>query len=165
MSLFNRRKVITALTLTATLGACGFSPIYGTGTAASSLTGKIEVTSGKGRENFELRERLVERFGFNEHPKYKLNFTYDIDSTGLAISTTAEITRYNLVGTSAFKLTDTATGAVLISGTVKSSTAYSATSETFPTRTAEQDARSRIAVTLADQIVLRITSTAKQWVK
>lgn len=165
MSLFNRRKVLTALILSIALGGCGFSPIYGTDTAASSLNGTIEVTAGKGRQFFEMRERIVERFGFASDPQYKLIFTYKVNSTGLAVSSSAEITRYNLDGVSDFTLTDIATGKAVLSGTVKSSTAYSATSATYPTRAAEQDARSRIAVTLADQIVTRVSATASQWAK
>jgi LPS-assembly lipoprotein len=165
MSLFNRRNMLAASALTLALGACGYTPIYGEGTAASGLNGKIEITSGKGREPFEMRERMVERFGFATDPRYALVFSYDVSSKGLAVSTTAEITRYNLTGISKFKVTDLSSGKVVFSSTVKSLTAYSATSETYPTRVAEQDARTRLALALADQIITRVSSTASQWAK
>ncbi|KAB7614471.1 hypothetical protein F9L33_07460 [Amylibacter sp. SFDW26] len=165
MSLYNRRTALAALISASLLGGCGFSPIYGEGTAADGLRGTIDITSGKGREFFAMRERLVERFGFTSAPKYRLSFTYKAESEGLAVSTTAEVTRFNLDGTSDFKVVDADTGAVLLTGTVTSKTAYSATSETFPTRVAEQDARSRLALALADQIVTRVSATAPKWAK
>jgi LPS-assembly lipoprotein len=165
MSLFNRRKVLTALCLTSVLGSCGFSPIYSDGSAASDLQGRIEVTAGKGRESFEMREHMIERFGFAKNAKYNLSYTYFSESEGLAVSTSAEITRYNLDGISSFKVTDTTSGAVVFSGVVKSKTAYSATSETYPTRVAEQDAQSRLALALAEQIITRVSATATQWAK
>jgi LPS-assembly lipoprotein len=165
MSLFNRRNILATCAITLALGACGYTPIYGEGTAASSLNGRLEITAGKGREPFEMRERMVERFGFTNNPSYTLIFSYDVSSKGLAVSTTAEITRYNLTGISKFKVTDILTGKVVFSSTVKSLTAYSATSETYPTRVAEQDARTRLALALADQIITRVSSTSAQWVK
>ena len=164
MSLFNRRKILSLISLPVLLGACGFSPIYSDGSAASALQGRVEITAGKGREYFEMRERLIERFGFANDPRYTLTFSYIVDSEGLAVSRTAEITRYNLDGISDFKVTDS-NGVVVFSGSVKSTTAYSATSETYPTRVAEQDARSRLALALADQIVTRVSATASSWVK
>lgn len=165
MSLFNRRNILAACVLTLALGGCGYTPIYGEGTAATGLRGKIEIVAGKGREPFEMRERMVERFGFATDPRYTLIFSYDVSSEDLAVSTTAEITRYNLTGISDFKVTDISSGAVILSGKVKSRTAYSATSETYPTLAAEQDARKRLALALADQIITRVSSTASQWAK
>lgn len=164
MSLFNRRKILTAFILPVIVGGCGFTPIYSEGSAASALHGKITITAaGKGREYFEMRERLLERFGFASNPRYTLSFSYVVDSEGLAVSRTAEITRHNLDGISDFKVTDTASGAVVFSGRVKSKTAYSATSETYPTQVAEQDARSRLALALAEQIMTRVSATASKW--
>ncbi len=165
MSLFNRRTILVSLTSTALLGGCGFTPIYSEGSAADGLRGTIEIVPGKGREVFTMRERLVERYGFSNTPKYRLSFTYKAESEGLAVSTSAEVTRFNLDGTSDFKVVDAQTGVLLLSGTVKSKTAYSATSETFPTRVAEQDAQSRLALALADQIVTRVSATASKWAK
>ncbi|MFK5997520.1 MAG: LPS assembly lipoprotein LptE [Rhodobacterales bacterium] len=165
MSSFSRRRILAAFMLGAVLTACGFRPVYKQGTAASGLQGKIAIKPGKGREYFEMRERLVERFGFAENPRYVLSFTFVATSEGLAVSKTAEITRYNFDGVSNFKITDAASDVVLLKGTVKSTTAYSATAKTYPTRVAEQDARSRLAKTLADQIVTRISSTANSWAK
>lgn len=165
MSLYDRRKIAAALVASLVLGGCGFKPIYSEGSAASELHGKIKIESGKGREFFEMRERLIARFGFSDNPTYTLVFTYNVESDGLAVSGTAEITRYNLKGRSAFKVMDSATDKVLFGATVKSTTAYSATSETYPTQVAEQDALSRLALAMADQIVTRVSSTASQWAK
>jgi LPS-assembly lipoprotein len=165
MSSFSRRNILSAFCIASLLGACGFTPIYGDGSAASNLQGKIEIGTGKGREFFEMRERLIERFGFANTPQYNLTYTFYADSKGLAVSTSAEITRYNLYAISNFKVTDITSGAVVFSGVVKSTTAYSATSETYPTRAAQQDARVRLATSLADKIITHISGTAAQWAK
>ena len=165
MSSFSRRSVLSAFCIASLLGACGFTPIYGDGSAASNLQGKIEIGSGKGRESFEMRERLIERFGFANTPQYKLTYTFRAISKGLAVSTSAAVTRYNLYGISKFKVRDKASGAVVFSGVVNSTSSYSATSETYPTNIAKQDARSRLATSLADKIITQISGTASQWVK
>jgi LPS-assembly lipoprotein len=165
MSSFSRRSILSVFCIATLLGACGFTPIYSDGSAASNLQGKIEISSGKGREFFEMRERLIERFGFANTPQYKLTYTFSEITKGLAVSTSAAVTRFNLYGTSKFKITDMASGAVVFSDVVKSTSAYSATSETYPTSIARQDARSRLATSLADKIITRISGTASQWVK
>ena len=163
MWLFDRRKILAALSLLVMLGSCGFTPIYSEGSAASGLQGKIEITAGKGREFFEMRERLVEHFGFASSSDYTLTFTYNVVSEGLAAPRSTEITRFNLSGISDFYIVDNASGKNVFSGRVKSSTAYGATSKTYPTRLAKQDANSRLALALADQIAIRILATVGQW--
>ena len=165
MSSFSRRSVLSAFCIASLLGACGFTPIYGVGSAASNLQGKIKIGTGKGREFFEMRELLIERFGFANTPQYKLKYTFSVRTKGLAVSTSAAVTRFNLYGTSKFKITDMASGAVVFSDVVISTSAYSATSETYPTSIARQDARPRLARSLADKIITRISGTASQWVK
>lgn len=164
MLLYSRRNLILAAVSGLALSACGFEPVYKEGSATASLKGQIEIVAGKSREEFDFRERLLERFGFSETAKYRLTYTYDVESSGLAVSNTAEITRYNLSGVSKFKIYDV-NGTVVYQSAVTASTAYSATSKTYPTRVAEQDARSRLALALADQIVSRIGVTAGSWVK
>jgi LPS-assembly lipoprotein len=118
----------------------------------------------EGRYGFELRERLIERYNAPDGgARYNLVFDLDIEETELVVNDEAEITRYNLTGTSTYLVEDRTSGQVVFSDEVKTVTAYSATSATFPTTVAERDANIRLARALADLMVTRMAITAKDW--
>ncbi len=146
------------------LTGCGFTPVYRSGTAASDLHGKIEIGLVTGRNGFELRERLEERLGFaSDTPLYNLTFTLKTTAKGLAVTADEGTTRFNLEGVAKFVIKNAATDAVVFTDSVKNVTAYSATSETYPSRVAELDANVRLSQSLAEQIANRIAITAKGW--
>ena len=60
------------------------------------------------------------------------------------------------------KLTPNTREALLLH-TVEAFTAYSAVASPFATRTAEEDARRRLAVALAEQIAQRLALSANGW--
>ncbi|MBV1863577.1 MAG: hypothetical protein KUG74_03990 [Rhodobacteraceae bacterium] len=165
MLLSNRRNFL-ALSGAGLLAGCGFTPVYKSGTAASDLHGKIAIDLVRGRNGFELRERLEERLGFagNDAP-YTLRFVLKTTDKGLAVTKDEGTTRFNLEGVVSFTIKDNTTGIVVFSDSVKNVTAYSATSETYPSRVAELDANVRLAQSLAEQIANRIAITAKGWHK
>ena len=165
MLLSSRRKFLT-LAGAGLLTGCGFTPVYKAGTAASDLHGNIAIGVVRGRNGFELRERLEERLGFaSDSALYTLVFTLKTTDTGLAVTKDEGTTRFNLEGIAAFTIKNTATGVIVFSDKVKNVTAYSATSETYPSRVAELDANVRLAQSLAEQIANRIAITAKGWLK
>ena len=148
------------------MSACGFEPVYKEGSVAADLKGQIALSVLEGRNGFEMRERLEERLGFADTgAKYLLTYTLTVTSEDLTVSEDAEITRFNLEGVSNFKIEDRMTGEHVFADSVKSFTAYSATSETFPTSVAKQDANNRLAQSLAELIVNRLSITAKDWAK
>lgn len=148
------------------LAACGFEPVYGTGKSATNLPNQIAVEVKQGRAAFELRERLQNRLGraVADAPYY-LSYTLTISEDDLIISSDEEITRYNLSGKAAYQVRNAGTGGMLFTDTVYANAAYSATSQTFPTRIAEQDAYTRLVQSLADQMAIRLGITAKDWAK
>ena len=147
-----------------TLAGCGFQPIYGTGTSASAARGQIDVAEIAGPMGFEMRRRLTERLGAATRAGYRLDATINTTSEGLAVTPTAEITRYNLTGTAAYVLRNSDGNAVL-TGDVRAFSAYSATDAPYATRIAERDARIRLATSLADQIATRISASADDWLQ
>ena len=154
--------MLSALSLSA-VGACGFTPLYGEGTSARAITGQVQVDILPGSFGFALRERLVNRLGAPNSARYQLSLTTNITSDQRAIRADRTITRFNLNATTTYTLTPLSGGPPADSGTVKAFTAYSAVASPFATRTAEQDARRRLAVTLADQIVQRLALTSADW--
>ena len=160
MSLFDRRSF---LMLPLALAACGFEPVYGPGSAASRLDGAITVAQIDGPMGFVARKRLTERLGTADRARFRVDVEIEVDSDGLAISQTNQITRYNLTGTATYNVVSLAAGLPVETGTARAFAAYSATASPFATRVAEKDARARLAVSLADQIASQIAATADRW--
>jgi len=146
--------------------ACGFEPVYGTGTPANRIIGKIDVEVSNGRNAFELRDRLIERLGALEGPPtYLLKYTSNIESKNLTISKDNDVTRYTLQGVTNFDLVDMTSKKVIYTNKIASNTAYSATAGTYPTAIAERDANVRLSRDMADKIVTLLLINAKGWVE
>ena len=145
------------------VAACGFAPAYGPGGAASGLQGRIRVDDPSDKNGFDLVERLEERLGRPEAPRYALSFAIVTKPIGVGITPENAIRRYNLTGSIDWGLTDIATGTRLSGGRVNSFTSYSATGSTVAGLAAEQDAAMCLMRLLADQIVTRLIATSAQW--
>ncbi len=160
MSLSDRRTILLSF---AALAGCGFTPVYGPGGAAATLRGRIRMDSPKDQAGFQLVRRLEERLGPAEAPVYALSASIALREDGIGITRDQVTTRYQLAGTVDFRLSDVATGKRVTSGTVSNFTSYSASGTTVATRVAEEDARARLMVILADEIVSRLLATAPDW--
>ncbi len=135
------------------LGGCGFAPVYGEG---SALRGRIGFDTGATVSGFRLRERLEQRLGVADAPTYILRAQITDRRRSLAITTSGDNTRFNVVGSVAWVLTHATTGAVVAEGSHETFTSYAATGSTTATQAAETDATARLSVALADMIVSRL---------
>ncbi|MBQ1202475.1 MAG: hypothetical protein IIX61_01455 [Loktanella sp.] len=135
------------------LAGCGFAPVYGDNNA---LRGKIAFDTRDNVAGFRLRERLEQRLGVADTPVYTLRAEITDRRRSLAITTAGDNTRFNVVGTVAWVLTDAATDVVVATGNHETFTSYSATGSTTATQAAETDATARLSVALADMIVSRL---------
>lgn len=148
MSSFDRRHLLLAALA---LGGCGLRPVYGSGGA---LTGGIAVDTPDSREAFRLKARIEDRLGPPDNAQLTLTVALALDEQPVGVSTGQDITRYTLRGSADYALADLS-GALVDSGTVRSFTSYSATGTSVSTLAAERDARDRLAIILADQILSR----------
>lgn len=162
MSLFNRRTLILSL---AALAGCGFQPAYGPSGSATGLRGSIEVDAPNTENGFNFVRHLEQRLGQPESAQYAMSYTLKLSADDLAITPAQEITRYNVLGAVSYSVRDTATGAVVHSGSVDSFTSYSATGTTVSTLTAKRSAYARLMIVLADQITNRLIATSDGWAK
>ncbi|MEM9850969.1 MAG: LPS assembly lipoprotein LptE, partial [Pseudomonadota bacterium] len=138
------------------LASCGFTPVYREGGAAVALRNRIAIDLVRGRNGFELREHLENRLGVADaDAPYVLTFALDIAESNLAVTEDEGTTRENLVGTARFTVRQVDTGSIVFQDQVTRVTAFSTTSETFPSAVAERDANVRLARALADQIAER----------
>ena len=150
MSLSDRRTFLT-LGMFASLSACGFQPVYRQGSAASGLKGRIMLPEATDPVSFAYRERIRRRFGnAGENAAYVLENETKLSETGIAITQASDVTRYRLVGETAWRLVDRETGQPVIEDTVTAFTGFDATSEAFSVREARKAAEDRLAVELAE---------------
>ncbi|MDX8350387.1 LPS assembly lipoprotein LptE [Cognatiyoonia sp. IB215446] len=146
----SRRSALLGLL---TISGCGFAPIYG---ESNALRENIAYRADDSVAGFELRGRLEERLGVAASPRYVLSVIQRSTRRTAAITEDGDITRFNLIGTADWVLSDYATGAEIETGQVQTFTGYSATGATSATQAAEDDAARRLSVALADLIVTRL---------
>lgn len=164
MSLYNRRTFLTLLAAPLALSACGFRPIYGEGSAADAMQGRVALGEFTGLSGFQMREELETNLGRATNATHVLNVDLSIERKGLAITPNGSITRYNLSGTANFAVSQIG-GGIVLSGAVSTLTAYNATANAYATRVAEQDANRRLAKTLADEITTQLAISAEDWLR
>lgn len=138
------------------VAACGFSPVYGPGGDAGVLQNNVQVIEPAAVDAYLMTRRLEERLGRATVPTYRLQLGITTRRDFLAVNTDNNINRYNLVGVADYTLISETTGQVVTSGRVENFTGSSASGTTVATLAAERDARQRLMVLLADQIVVRL---------
>ena len=146
------------------LAACGFTPAYAPGGSGTALQNMVLAAEPHEKAAFDLVERLEERLGPSDSPKYGLSYKITLKPVGVAISTDNAITRYNLIGVVNWELTDVTTGTRLTGGRAENFTSYSATGSTVAGLAAQEDAAQRLMRIIADQIVSQLLATSGQWV-
>ena len=142
------------------LAACGFTPALAPNGPATALLETVYVQDPTDKNGFDLVERLEERLGRPENPRYDLTYTIVTENVGVGITTDNQITRYNLKGVIDYSLTDRASGARVTGGRVQNFTAYAATGSTVAGLEAEEDAAYRLMRILADQITAQLIAAS-----
>lgn len=155
----DRRAVLLGLLAVSGLAACGLSPVYGPGGGGGKLFGKVRPRDPDTPLDFVFNRRLAERLGPEDAAIYDLDYRISAGVVAQAITPDEVTTRYSLNGTADFALTGPG-GAVITQGRVSSFTSYSTTGTTISTLAAEGDARERLALMLADQVVTRLLAAA-----
>ncbi|SLN35428.1 LPS assembly lipoprotein LptE [Pseudooctadecabacter jejudonensis] len=152
---FNRRQILTSFGALS-LAGCGFQPVYGPTSSGRSLRGRIAYRAPNTPEGFRLRTRLEDRLGRVEQGDYLLTIDLEIEEVAVVISSSQDINRFNLPGKATWTLTEDGRDSPLASGVAETFTAYSAFGTTVASQEAQDDARDRLAIALADLIVTDI---------
>lgn len=137
------------------LGGCGFTPVYGPTGQGGQLLNAIALPEPGDRNGYNFNLRFEERLGRGTGP-YALTRTLTVDSTGLGSLSDGQTTRYQLTGRAQYALTLVDGGAPLISGHTDAFTGYSATGSSVSQKASSRDARRRLMVILADQVIDRL---------
>ncbi len=148
------------------LAGCGFHPVYSTGpsgqeNASQAAFQQISIANIPDRAGQILRNALIDRLyrdGRPEQPRYILFITPLSESIrDLDITKTADSTRGQLHMTSALRLTDKQTGAVLLQRPLTALTSYNILGSEFTNRVAEDNARKNAIEELARQVELQLS--------
>ncbi|MGZ9808932.1 LPS assembly lipoprotein LptE [Pseudoroseicyclus sp. H15] len=152
---WSRRGFLLALPAVAISGlgaGCGFTPAFAPGGAGSELFGATAYDVPDTPEGYRLRARLQERLGqAGADAPYSLTATLTLIPREAALSPGGEVVRRALRGEAPWALSGPM--GELASGTVSSFVAWPSSGSTVAVRAAEDDARGRLAVQLADLIV------------
>ena len=157
------RRTLLGLLAALPLAACGFTPAYGPSSPARELFDRVAVDAPTDKNAFDFVSRIEERLGRPEGATFRLSYTIGTKASALAIARTNAITRYRLEGSVSFRLMSTRDDTVLTSGEVASFTSYSASSTSLATAVSRDDAKTRLMILLADQVVTRLIATAPAW--
>ncbi|PWJ22286.1 LPS assembly lipoprotein LptE [Jannaschia seohaensis] len=156
---WSRRTLVASALWASLLAGCGFAPVYGPGGGARALRGAIRVADPETEFGFDFVTRFEERIGRPDAARFALDWTLSVKERELAIDDENTITRFNLEGTLAWRLTPLGAEDPVLTGRESSFTSYSATGSTISTLESQQDAEQRLAVILADAVVARLLAS------
>lgn len=157
-----RRARRLALPLAAlALAGCGFQPLYGprsVSTTADQLAA-VKVELIEDRLGQQVRNNLLDRMsprGEPEAPRYTLAVALSENLQELGFRKDETATRANLVVTASYALTKVGEEQPLLKGKSQSANSFNIVDSDYATLIAENDARTRAARRLSDEISTRL---------
>ena len=159
MSWSDRRKFLFGLALLP-LAACGFTPAYGPEGGAGALRGQVAVQTPQTKPDFDFASRIIARLGDAANPTYDLGYAISASRQSGGVTAANVTTRFTLLGSATWTLTERASGTRVAGGTVRAFTSWSTTGTTVAGLAAEDDAYRRLSIMLADQVILRLIAKA-----
>ena len=150
-------KALAALLLLLVAG-CNLQPVYSSGSqgAAATLLSDVEVAPIPERAGFLVHSRLVDRMNPSGNPTMRLEVALDDDIIGFGIRGDNSIIRERRTLRARYRLTDIATGKVLLDTTATADAGIDVVSSEFAVVAAETTALERLSRDIADQIVARL---------
>lgn len=143
------------------LASCGFTPMYGNGSAARGLE-NVQVETGEERVDFMLQEALLDAMGSRRAGDGRtLRTETELRATQLGIGADAIARRFAIRLSVDYQLVDDRSGDVLFSGSVTAETSYNASSAAYASQTAQLDAEERAAQDAADRITMQLVRAAR----
>ena len=138
--------------------ACNLQPVYSAGSAgaAQTLLSSVEIAPIPDQAGFLVRNRLVDRMQPSGNPTLKLEVALDDDIIGFGIRGDNSIIRERRTLRARYRLTDLATGKVLLDTTATADAGIDVVSSEYAVVAAEATTLERLSRDIADQIVARL---------
>ena len=130
------------------LAACGFTPVYGTGSETGRILSDIHVTAPNNREEYLLVRNLEEQLGRNSGAEHVLRYNISLSQEGLGLT---GANRAHVLGSVSYQLVSQGNGQVIASGSVDSFTAFYVKDQLSVA--AQSDAIERLMKILADKLI------------
>lgn len=149
------------------LSACGFQPLYGSGTTAANGTrlaevmASVDITPIPGRVGQKLRNELIfANTGGNYAPetRYKLRIAIRERVVDQLVQITGDAKGQVYQLEASFKLINAADGKIIHTGAAISRAPYNRYQEIFANVRARRDAENRAARTVADSIKTQLAA-------
>ena len=142
------------------LSGCGLAPVYaggGSGPVAQGLHA-VEVAPIPGQSGWLMRDALQQRMGTEGGgSRYRLDVVLDDQLTGLGLLGDDTIGRERRTLRARYRLVDLSSGETLLDATDGADAGIDVVSSEYATIAAEQTAQERLAKTLADRMVARVS--------
>ena len=148
-----------AMAAAASLGGCGFTPLYAQPGATGALT-HIQIVAPQGRVGYLLREDLDDALGHakGDAPRYRLEMVLDQARQAHGLTANATAQRYELDLTVIYTLIDISSGKVATTGQVVSNVSYDSADQPYAGIAARQDTQDRLASDAAQKIQVQIAA-------
>lgn len=156
------RRHFVILSTAGLLAACGFQPMYGRQAGRRpgfDAFSEVAVAPIPERTGQVIRNRLLDQINPYGEPgaaRYTLGVAFQRNRIGVAFDRDNTITRYNLTLVASYILTDNTSRAIVTRGSTRAVAAFNIVRSDFANIAAEQDAEERAALTVADDIALRL---------
>ena len=151
--------IITCIATT----ACGFRPLYQTGTTLSpsnsTVLDQVAITAAPGANGLMLRNALIDRFyhhGYPDQAPYILEINLQELYRDLIIQKNDTTTRAQLVMRAFYTLKDKNGTIILDSGDIRAVSSYNILQSQYTTLVTQAQARENTIRELADKITTRI---------
>lgn len=156
MRLLRTGLTASALALGLVLGGCGFTPMYGTGSAARGLS-EIRVETGDERVDFFLQQELLDAMGARnaQGPMYLVTET-DVNTSGEGVGADATFTRISVEVRVDYGLFDGQSEAPIAQGRVSGEAAFDSDKSPYAELAAQRDAEERAARIAAQRITIQL---------
>ena len=155
MLLYRKFNLLTGFSFFLLFG-CGYSPLIDMNQTNSFMLnkGQFIIFSPKNDIDFHVREKLLADFGFPKNPKYRIELENKLVRKKSIVTEKNDITRYNLILNSKFKLNEIKTNKVVLLKNFNSETSFSASINItgFKTEVAKENAEKRLAYNVAEKI-------------
>ena len=147
--------------------ACDFKPLYSHYQDKQKITDLLEVPNLPNKEGYHLREELIRQLGEPRNRKYILDIDITTTKFNEVITQNNEITSYKLIMTAHYSIKDLEGTKVLPvqKSLVRTGFSSAGNSTSYSTQIAEEAAKKRLAIKIADEISTRLLILSDKWIK
>jgi LPS-assembly lipoprotein len=153
---------VLVIGLSVSVSGCGFRPLYGersVGASTVDAMALVQIGTVSGRYGQILRNYLLDRLnprGRAAAPRYRLDMNIETQKEALAIEQDESVERFNFSLTAKYRLVDLNDAKTVFQARSQSIAAYNVVRSDYATLVAENDAASRVAREVTDDIKIQL---------